>query len=411
MVQMTEEQILEAKIAILYFIEEACGYRHSLHWLRRWMESGQQSDLEHLIIEIGRENFYDFKRLIQATQGDNDARWEMMSILTQRGIIVPDEWKPVREEEGSLLEQDIVLTSAPEAMIHSMQFGEQDFNTAIGNTWNVFNWIQENKKNYPELDPIGILAYAMEKLYNSQSNVYEVCYFIRMLLGKGTLIENTINEDLELFAKNVGNYFADQEWVTKNLMLAIQNGPEENWKDALSRNQVKSKIWLLDKLESTGWFTQKPTVTKENPTMVLVGGWVGLLPFIAAVRNQKLGAVINVDIDESTHLPAKVLNGQHYTEFRNLAKDIRTLDFNKFKNFVIVDTIVEHFENHAEWIQSLPAGTKLILQGNDMFDVPDHVNCHHNLDEFVDTCGLAKVIWQGELTLPGCTRFMVIGTT
>jgi hypothetical protein len=143
----------------------------------------------------------------------------------------------------------------------------------------------------------------------------------------------------------------------------------------------------------------------------LVGGWVGLLPFIAAVRNQKLGAVINVDIDESTHLPAKVLNGQHYTEFRNLAKDIRTLDFNKFKNFVIVDTIVEHFENHAEWIQSLPAGTKLILQGNDMFDVPDHVNCHHNLDEFVDTCGLAKVIWQGELTMPGCTRFMVIGTT
>lgn len=408
---MNKEKILEFKIAILYFLEEACGYRHSLHWLRRWMETGQDSDLKHLIVEIGRENFFDFERLMQAVDGDDEASWEMISLLSQQGIIVPDEWRPEANEDGSLFSQTLQLTPAPESLLYSLCNGETNFNTALGNNWALFNWIQENKNVHPQLDALGILNYSMQKLIDSRSNIYEVCYFVRLLLGKNSLIENVINEDLELFATNVGAYFANKEWIAKNLMLAIQNGPDENWKDALSRNQIKSKIWLLDKLEQTKWFSQTQSVMKENPTTVLVGGWVGLLPFVAATRKQKLGPVINVDIDESTHLPAKVLNGQHYAEFRNLAKDIRTMDFTKLKNFVIIDTIVEHFQDHGQWLKTLPKGTRVVLQGNDMFDVPDHVNCHHNLDEFVAACDLNKVIWQGELTLPGCTRFMVIGTT
>jgi hypothetical protein len=46
-----------------------------------------------------------------------------------------------------------------------------------------------------------------------------------------------------------------------------------------------------------------------------------------------------------------------------------------------------------------------------MFDVPDHVNCHNSLAEFLNSCGLKNIMWAGELALFKCTRFMAIGTT
>lgn len=409
---MNKEKLLENKIAILYFVEEACGYRHSLHWFRRFLETGQPSDLEHLIIEIGKENFVDFNRLIQAIHGDNDACWEMTELVAQHNIRIPEEWKP-HDPENEEAVADMILTPVPESLVYNLRYGEQNFDTGLGNAWAVANWIEENRNLYPTIEPLKVINYAMQKLKDSQTNIYEICYFVRMILGVNTLVENVVNDDLELFIHNVGAYFEGQQDAVKKLVAAIQDSPDENWKDALSRNQVKSKIWLLDKLiEKTQWLNQKPTAFKTNDTTTfLVGGWVGILPFISSLRKQSLGSVVNVDIDESVHYPAKILNSLHPHEFRNLAKDIRTIDFTKQKNFIIVDTIVEHFEDHGQWLKTLPSGTRVVLQGNDMFDVPDHVNCHHNLDEFVEACGLNTVIWQGELTLPGCTRFMVIGQT
>jgi len=81
------------------------------------------------------------------------------------------------------------------------------------------------------------------------------------------------------------------------------------------------------------------------------------------------------------------------------------------KDTILIDTIVEHFENHSDWIRSLPKNITVILQGNDMFDVPDHVNCHHSLEEFEAGIGLPNTLWSGELVLYKCTRFMAIGRT
>ena len=59
-----EDTIRKNRIAFLYFMEEFIGFRSSLHWLRRNLETGSDDDLEHLFYNVGIENFLNFQDLI-----------------------------------------------------------------------------------------------------------------------------------------------------------------------------------------------------------------------------------------------------------------------------------------------------------------------------------------------------------
>lgn len=329
------------QIALLYFAEEALGYRHTLHFLRRWFEESNSNDLRHLLLNIAKENFLDWYTVSQAFEGN------------------------------------------------------------MGSVEKLIAEVKETKNITVEKKP--------SELVGSEPDV--MIELIKSLLDQDSIMQVVINEDLEVFSQQVGKYFGDNAWAINQLVYAIRSTTKPvNWGDALSRNQIKSKKWLLDKLQTTKWFKSKNSFD-PLPTLILVGGWVGMLPFMAALRKEKFADIVNIDIDETIHQPAIMLNGQLFVDFKNIKEDVRTVDFKKFGNCVVVDTIVEHFENHSQWLKSLPLGTKVILQGNNMFDVPDHVNCHRNLDEFVAACDLSRVIWKGELILQNCTRFMLIGTT
>jgi hypothetical protein len=215
-----------------------------------------------------------------------------------------------------------------------------------------------------------------------------------------------------LLANALGFYYPRNKKYINQLALTVCNYPDLNWKDALSRNQIKSKQWLIDKLSEHLARNNKVNIfkSKAEQTSIIVGGWVGVLPFLASMQEVKLGKVVNIDIDSSVHDAARSLNVSFNPLYNNLDKDIRLVDFFAYKNPLVIDTIVEHFKNHNAWIKTLPAGTEIVLQGNNMFDVVDHVNCHSSLQQFVKSCGLSKITWQGELVLHKCNRYMVIGT-
>jgi hypothetical protein len=329
------------QIAVLYFAEEALGYRHTLHFLRRWFEESNNEDLRHLLLNIAKENFLDWWAVSQAFGGD---------------------------------------VTAVEKLI---------------------NDVRETKN-------ITVVKQASELVGDQPDVMIEL---VKLLTDSDSMMQVVVDEDLEIFSQQITKYFGKKKWAIEKLIYAIKNTKQPvNWSDALSRNQIKSKKWLLDKLQTTNWFKSK-NAFDLLPTLILVGGWVSMLTFLAAIREIKFTNVVNIDIDENIHLPATMLNGQLFADFKNIKDDVRTVNFKKFGNCVVVDTIVEHFQDHAQWLKTLPPGTKVILQGNDMFDVPDHVNCHHTLEEFVAACDLSRVIWKGELSLQNCTRYMLIGTT
>lgn len=383
----------ELRSSLIYFVDESIGWRKSLHHYQRFLETEDTFELENLIVEVGREHFFDFYPLLNAIKHGNDKEG-MMTINhgIAKGLHIPESW------EGIGLKQ---LLPA------SLEFSENLFNTTAS-WWKLRDWAENNIKE-TGIDGIAVLALAHQLIIDARSDFNKIFDLFEVLLGNNTLLSCIVNTDIKKLGKVIGTYYPAQAKHIDRLASAVSNNPMLNWKDALSRNQVKSKLWLIDKLKENELYPERRKITDPEHTTVIVGGWVGLLPFMMSMQGINLDTVINVDIDTSVHVAANELNLGNFTKFKNSKEDIRTLDFTKFKKLLVIDTIVEHFENHGEWVSTLPATANVVLQGNDMFHVPDHVNCHKTLEEFIDSCGLANKNWYGELPLYKCNRYMAIG--
>lgn len=383
----------ELKLSLLYFVDEAIGYRHSLHFLRRWLETEEQSELEGLIIEVGRENFVDLSPFI-ATVNDpsNTAGTRALNDFIKRfGIFSP-------EEEGLDIVKIDPLPDLDNTILENLE----------GNNWAMHNWVESN--THDDRSPFYAIASAF-KLLNESNGDFLVIFklFEQMFRKDTTLFSAILNDDILSLSNILSQYYPTEQQYIVKLAHTISSNPDLNWKDALSRNQIKSKLWLIEKLIQTNVIPKSRNITEVETSTLVVGGWVGMLPFLSGMLGKNLDSVTNVDIDNTVHSAALTLNSGLHRNFKNSGNDIRTLDLQKHKKLLVIDTIVEHFENHGDWIKTLPAGTTVILQGNDMFDVPEHVNCHKTLEEFLESCGLNSIIWSGELNLHNCTRYMAIG--
>lgn len=378
----------ELRSSLLYFADEAIGYRHGLHFFHRWLETGAQKELHGLILEVGRENFEDLAPLLASIENpdDNFGFAKITEIVSLRGIYIPKEWCEYKEVHiGSILPADLQNPNLNELL-----------------AW-------QNRNAHLSDNCLSVIHEAHKLLHESRTNFFKVFNLLEMLFGLNTIFSCVINNDIKLLGKILGQYYPKQADHLTRLSSAVANNLNLNWKDALSRNQVKSKLWLIEKLAQASVVPKSRSITDVETSTLVVGGWVGMIPFLASMLGKNLDSVTNVDIDKSVHSAALELNtGTHYN-FKNSGTDIRVIDLKKYKKLLIIDTIVEHFKEHGEWVKTLPKGTTVILQGNDMFDVPDHVNCHKSLEEFLASCGLNTILWAGELNLYKCTRYMAIG--
>lgn len=274
------------------------------------------------------------------------------------------------------------------------------------------NWVQSN--THDDRSPFYSIASAFGLLNNASNDSSLMFKLFEQMFGKDvTLFSAILNDDIQLLGDilSLQYYPSEKKYIDKLVQVMIEN-PDLNWKDALSRNQIKSKLWLIDKMSELKVLPKrKPGLLVDPTNVLLVGGWVGILPFLADMKGKFLDTVTNIDIDETVHSASAMLNSDTDSTFRTNSKDVRELNIAKYSKPIVIDTIVEHFEDHGEWVKTLPSTATVILQGNDMFDVPDHVNCHKTLEEFIESCGLNNIIWAGELNLHKCTRYMAIGTT
>ena len=379
--------------SLLYFVDEAIGYRHSIHFFHRWLVTGERSELEALIIEVGRENFVDLWPLLNYLNDNNHSEGiAALQAARERGLYAPKTWSKLPCKLSPLT---INLFSA-----------DSDVEIAAGNGWSFRDWVNDNSG---EVDPLSVLGMQVQLLVDSKSDFFKIFELLHMFFGN-TLLSCVIDNDIQLLANILSTYYPTQEVHIMKLAKSLANNIDLNWEDALSRNQIKSKLWLIEKLVDQNLIPKSRSVTEPHTTTLVVGGWVGMLPFLASMNGKNLDSVINMDIDTSVHTAAHELNTGTHNNFKNSAADVREVDLTKYKKLIVIDTIVEHFKDHGEWVKTLPKGTAVVLQGNDMFNVPDHVNCHSSLEEFISGCGLTNILWSGELNLYKCTRYMAIGT-
>ena len=191
--------------------------------------------------------------------------------------------------------------------------------------------------------------------------------------------------------------------------------------DAFSLGQLESKRWLVDTLKKTDSIYALGTV-------FLCAGWYGTLASMLFDCGIDIRCIRSFDIDPSCGTIAETVNRQHVLnewKFKATTDDISNVEFDNYKYTTlrkdgtgvelcesadtIINTSCEHIENFAEWYAKIPNGKLVVLQSNDYFEVPDHINCSADLDTFSKSAPMSDVKFEGELFLSNYTRFMKIG--
>jgi hypothetical protein len=272
----------ELRSSILYFVDEAIGFRKSIHHFHRWLETNERKELVQLVIEIGYEQFVNLTELVSAI--NNNSKDEI----------------------------DLALEAI--------------------NLYGFFKTTDDLAK--------------IKAMLEEDASIRTVVNFLNQYLDYSTLLTCVVNDDIILLGNVLAFYYPSDKKYISQLALTVCNYPDLNWKDALSRNQIKSKKWLLNKVSDYLASNKRVNLfaEKEKTTSIIVGGWVGILPFLAIMERIELGKVINVDIDSTVHNAAKSLNSSFNPFYSNLDSDIRQVDFSAYKNPLIIDTIVEHFD-------------------------------------------------------------------
>jgi hypothetical protein len=176
-------------------------------------------------------------------------------------------------------------------------------------------------------------------------------------------------------------------------------------KDAFSNGQIDSKLWLCRELENLYW---------DSKLTRIYAGWYGITGFLLLSREKfMVNRIESYDIDPSCESIADMINENWVIkewQFKAYTKDCNeVLSGNPD---LIINTSTEHFDS-MNWFNNISAGTRVILQGNDM-PHDDHVVHSATLDDFIDHYPLSSISYHGSLDFvypeSQFTRYMIIGT-
>lgn len=198
--------------------------------------------------------------------------------------------------------------------------------------------------------------------------------------------------------------------------LTVFPEAEDHLSRAFSLGQLKSKLWLIEKLPN------------NLGNVFICAGWVGTLANIMFEKcPTKFKSIRSFDIDPVCELVADELNRKYLADswkFKAATLDIFEMtyptSFNATKSDgsvvtlketpdTIINTSCEHLDNFDRWYSRIPYGKLVILQSNNYFDVAEHVNCVKSVDELEASAPMTRVIYKGELDLEKYKRFMLIG--
>ena len=199
--------------------------------------------------------------------------------------------------------------------------------------------------------------------------------------------------------------------------------------DAMSRSQMKSKIWLIDELAKI-----KDTLPLGAFYNILIlAGWFGQL---RSIYDKKLTyrKMRFLDIDrEACQTSDYIFNLSDLENYKvkavcadvnqlNLHKNGYEWDVENFKENtkytekylpdLIINTSAEHMTEewfHQIRFKEMESNPVVAIQSNNMFDGDGHVNCVYSVDHMKKKFPMKEVLYEGELQLKGYKRVMIIG--
>ena len=184
----------------------------------------------------------------------------------------------------------------------------------------------------------------------------------------------------------------------KNIMAEGRNNTD--LLDSFSPNQFKSKENLITHINNLGILDNKSEI-------VILGGWYGsiLLPAFKFVKRITL-----IDSDYNVISIAKKRLFKHYENVDFITSDV--FDINRKGRIenanLIINTSCEHMKPMKEL--ELYSTAYFAFQSNNMFDLPTHINCVIDIEEFEKQMpSNTRIIIEDSIKDDRGTRFTLIG--
>jgi hypothetical protein len=254
--------------------------------------------------------------------------------------------------------------------------------------------------------------------YEGDLEAYKFMQFLEKAMYSDNPVIDTTNSNGMVEFISVLRKFAPNK-VFDIFHKYYRNGYDsKSLQDGFSRGQVKSKIWLAEELK-------KISPSFEN--ILLLAGWFGQARLYFDIANVEYNNILTVDLDpvagkvSDTIFNLDLLEGwKMKSSTENISKlvhyedscfvPLETSDKTILKKFVpnlIVNTSSEHMDE--EWFYKIKTDSVIAIQSNNLFDIPEHVNCVHSIDEMKKKFKMSEILYEGELELYGYKRFMLIG--
>lgn len=194
----------------------------------------------------------------------------------------------------------------------------------------------------------------------------------------------------------IANELEEHSLTLKSMNAIATSGYD--YKEALSKGQLISKLWLLDVAEKFDLF--------DNKRICICGGWVGILSLLICEKF-KPKHITSLDLNPKvTEMANKIL---YETKANAVTQNMLRYDYSHYD--VIINTSFEHIRENDEWaerVQITSQNPTIIIQSNDLED-PEHVNCAYSEKQLEEQMELEHRMYIGKLELPTYTRYMGIG--
>ena len=120
-----------------------------------------------------------------------------------------------------------------------------------------------------------------------------------------------------------------------------------------------------------------------------------------------------IDLDDKIIRIAKQRLFNHYTNTDFITADVFNLGKHSYrveKSNLIINTSCEHMRPMKELELLKNSKSYFAFQSNNMFDIPTHINCVNNIEEFKEQLPTnAKIMIEDHIKDDRGTRFLLIG--
>ena len=186
-------------------------------------------------------------------------------------------------------------------------------------------------------------------------------------------------------------------------MDAIRNSDDKyRTLESFWKGQVNSKVWLATELYNT------ISKSKQN-SIVIYGGWNGVLASILFNSRLPLNSITSVDIDPVCEDIANTVNKRYEMKGKFSAVTADMCEYTSDAD-VVINTSCEHIsqEQYEKWLGNQPDDALFVVQSNNYFAHDEHIRCAIDADDFMRMSKL-KPVYRGEFETPKYTRYMIIG--